>query len=86
MLRDAGKQRSPNAGWPEAAIAGALDLALAGPRRYPERVVEDPWIGDGRARATTADMYRALLIYVTACGLQGAAILALWMTVSRVAS
>jgi adenosylcobinamide-phosphate synthase len=86
MLRDAGKHRSPNAGWPEAAIAGALDLALAGPRRYPERVVEDPWIGDGRARATTADMYRALLIYATACGLQGVAILALWLTISRVAS
>lgn len=86
MLRDAGKHRSPNAGWPEAAIAGALDLALAGPRRYPERIVEDPWIGDGRARATTADMYRALLIYVVACGLQGVAILALWLTVLRIES
>ena len=86
MLRDAGKHRSPNAGWPEAAIAGALDLALAGPRRYPERVVEDPWIGDGRARATTADMYRALLVYVIACGLQAAIILILWLAVARVAS
>jgi adenosylcobinamide-phosphate synthase len=86
MLRDAGKHRSPNAGWPEAAIAGALGLALAGPRRYPERVVEDPWIGDGRARATAADMYRALLIYVIACGLQGAAILALWLVILRIGS
>jgi adenosylcobinamide-phosphate synthase len=85
MLRDAGKHRSPNAGWPEAAIAGALDLALAGPRRYPERVVEDPWIGDGRARATSADMYRALLVYAIACGLQGAAILMLWLARSRIA-
>jgi adenosylcobinamide-phosphate synthase len=83
MLRDAGKHRSPNAGWPEAAIAGALDLALAGPRRYPERIVDDPWIGDGRARATVGDMYRALLIYVIACGLQGAAILALWLAIGR---
>jgi len=85
MLRDAGKHRSPNAGWPEAAVAGALGLALAGPRRYSERVVEDAWIGDGRARATAADMYRALLIYVAACGLQGAAILVLWLARSLVA-
>jgi adenosylcobinamide-phosphate synthase len=79
MLRDAGKHRSPNAGWPEAAIAGALGLALAGPRRYAERVVDDPWIGEGRARAVPVDMHRALLIYVIACGLHGAAILALWL-------
>jgi adenosylcobinamide-phosphate synthase len=83
MLRDAGKHRSPNAGWPEAAIAGALDLALAGPRRYSERIVDDPWIGEGRARATVGDMYRALLIYAIACGLQGAAILALWLAIGR---
>jgi adenosylcobinamide-phosphate synthase len=79
MLRDAGKHRSPNAGWPEAAIAGALGLALAGPRRYAERVVDDPWIGEGRARVTPVDMHRALLIYVVACALLGAAILALWL-------
>src|SRR5216683_1777402 len=79
MLRDAGKHRSPNAGWPEAAIAGALGLALAGPRRYAERVIDDPWIGDGRARATPVDMHRALLIYVVACALQGVMILALWL-------
>lgn len=79
MLRDAGKHRSPNAGWPEAAIAGALDLALAGPRRYAERIVQDPWIGDGRARAVPTDMFRAMLVYVVACALQGTAIMALWL-------
>ena len=67
MFRDAGKHRSPNAGWPEAATAGALDLALAGPRRYPEMVVNDPWVGDGRARATTADIRAALRLYVVGC-------------------
>ena len=67
MFRDAGKHKSPNAGWPEAATAGALDLALAGPRRYPEMVVNDPWIGDGRARATTADIKAALRLYVLGC-------------------
>jgi adenosylcobinamide-phosphate synthase len=79
MLRDAGKHRSPNAGWPEAAMAGALDLALAGPRRYAERVVDDPWIGDGRARATPADLHRALILYSVACVLLGAALLALYL-------
>jgi adenosylcobinamide-phosphate synthase len=60
MLRDARKHRSPNAGWPEAAMAGALGLALAGPRRYAEGTVEDPWIGGGTARAREADIARAL--------------------------
>jgi adenosylcobinamide-phosphate synthase len=67
MWSDAGKHKSPNAGWPEAATAGALDLALAGPRRYPEMVVNDPWVGGGRARATTADIGAALRLYVVGC-------------------
>jgi adenosylcobinamide-phosphate synthase len=67
MLRDASKHRSVNAGWPEGAMAGALGLALAGPRRYRERVVDDPWIGDGSARATALDIRRALRLYVAAC-------------------
>jgi adenosylcobinamide-phosphate synthase len=67
MWEDAGKHRSVNAGWPEAAMAGALDLALAGPRRYPELVVNDPWIGGGRARATHHDIRRALHLYAIAC-------------------
>lgn len=73
MFRDAGKHRSVNAGWPEGAVAGALGLALAGPRRYPDRIVKDPWIGDGTAKATHADIRRALFLYVVA-GLLGAAI------------
>jgi adenosylcobinamide-phosphate synthase len=67
MVRDARKHRSPNAGWPEAAMAGALDLALAGPRRYGDIVVTDPWMGDGRARATVADMRAALRVFQVAC-------------------
>ena len=67
MGRDASKHRSPNAGWPEAAMAGALGLALAGPRRYGELLVDDPWLGDGRAQATPADMRRALMMFVVAC-------------------
>jgi adenosylcobinamide-phosphate synthase len=67
MIRDARKHSSPNAGWPEGAMAGALGLALAGPRRYGEVVADDPWIGDGRARATHRDINRALYLFVVAC-------------------
>lgn len=66
-FRDAGKHRSFNAGWPEAAMAGALDLALAGPRSYGGETVPDHWMGDGRARATNKDIGRALYLYIVAC-------------------
>jgi len=69
LLRDAGRHRSPNAGWPEAAMAGALGLRLAGPRVYGATRVEDAWMGDGRAEAGPADVERALALYRTACGL-----------------
>lgn len=66
MLRDAGKHRSPNAGWSEAAMAGALGLALAGPRRYSNKVIRDAWMGDGTARAQVQDIEKALYMYVVA--------------------
>ncbi len=69
VRRDAAKHRSPNAGWPEAAMAGALGLRLAGPRIYGETRVEDGWMGDGRAEASAADIRRALRLYRRACGL-----------------
>ena len=67
MWRDAGKHNSPNAGWPEAATAGALGLALAGPRKYVGHVADAAWMGDGTARATANDIDRALYLYVVAC-------------------
>ncbi|MGO4170723.1 adenosylcobinamide-phosphate synthase CbiB [Bosea sp. TAF32] len=67
--RDAGRHRSPNAGWPEAAMAGALGLRLAGPRVYGQTRIDDHWMGDGRAEATAADIRRALALYRRACGL-----------------
>jgi adenosylcobinamide-phosphate synthase len=79
MLRDAGKHRSPNAGWPEGAMAGALGLALAGPRHYAEGAVIDSWIGEGTARAATLDIARALNLYKLACLLQGGLLLGAWL-------
>lgn len=75
--KDARKHRSINAGWPEGAFAGALDIALAGPRRYGRETVDDKWIGSGRARATVADMRRALWLFVAACLVQAALVAAL---------
>lgn len=69
VRRDARRHRSPNAGWPEAAMAGALGLRLAGPRVYAGVAVDDAWMGDGRAAAAPADVERALAVYRTACGL-----------------
>ena len=69
LRRDAGQHRSPNAGWPEAAMAGALGLRLAGPRVYGETRIEDHWMGDGRAEANAADIRRALTLYKRSCGL-----------------
>ena len=71
MRRDAPLHRSPNAGWPEAAMAGALGLALAGPRRYGGAIVEDNWMNaGGRREASAADIQRGLALYVLACIIQ----------------
>jgi adenosylcobinamide-phosphate synthase len=66
VRRDAGKHRSPNAGYPEAAMAGALGLSLAGPRVYGGAPVEDAFMGEGRREAEAADIRRALALYRTA--------------------
>jgi adenosylcobinamide-phosphate synthase len=75
MRRDGRKHHSPNAGWPESAMAGALGLALAGPRRYPEGLVADPWLGDGSARAGVSDILRGLQLYRLACLIEGGLLL-----------
>lgn len=68
MLRDAGKHRSPNAGWPEAAMAGALGLALSGPRQYASGMADEPWLNPGgRKAACPEDIRRALRLFISAC-------------------
>ena len=74
MARDARKHRSPNAGWPEGAMAGALDLSLAGPRQYEGERVEDAWIGEGSEDASAGDIRRALGLFVVACLVEAALI------------
>jgi len=63
VRRDASRHRSPNAGFPEAAMAGALNLALAGPRVYGALRVDDAFMGDGRTDANAADIRRALALF-----------------------
>ncbi|MDT8344118.1 MAG: adenosylcobinamide-phosphate synthase CbiB [Thermohalobaculum sp.] len=61
MLRDADLHRSPNAGWPEAAMAASLGVALAGPRFYGGVPTDDPFLNpQGRSRARAADIRAAV--------------------------
>ena len=77
LWRDASHHRSPNAGWPEAAMAGALGLKLAGPRVYGATLIDDAFMGQGRREATASDIRRALRLYRRACVIQAAALVAL---------
>ncbi len=79
MGRDAAKHRSPNAGWPESAMAGALDLKLAGPRTYDGVLVGDAYMGDGRREATANDIRRAVKLAAVAWVLMLAIIAACWL-------
>ncbi|MEH6546860.1 MAG: adenosylcobinamide-phosphate synthase CbiB [Sneathiella sp.] len=67
MLEDGQHHRSVNAGWPEAAMAGALDVALAGPRQYAGEKIEDRWMNkNGERSVGTQHIRNALKIYRTA--------------------
>lgn len=79
MTRDARKHRSVNAGWPEGAMAGALDISLAGPRQYAGERVEDAWIGEGTEEAGAGEIRRALGVFVVACVIEAALIAAVAM-------
>jgi adenosylcobinamide-phosphate synthase len=74
VWRDASRHRSPNAGWPEAAMAGALRLKLAGPRFYGATLVDDAFMGEGRREATVGDIRRGLGLYRLACVVEAVAL------------
>lgn len=63
MWRDARHHRSPNAGWPEAAMAGALGVRLSGPRIYGTCRVEEPWLNAGARDPGAEDLARGLSLY-----------------------
>lgn len=77
LFRDAGHHRSPNAGWPEAAMAGALGIQLSGPRIYNGQEVAERWVGEGRRDLAAGDIRAALELYRAACGLQIATLVAI---------
>lgn len=68
LLRDHRKHASPNAGWPEAAMAGVLRIRLAGPVRYEGVTYAKPWIGEG-GEADAATARSAIALYLRACAL-----------------
>lgn len=63
MLRDAGHHRSPNSGWPEAAMAGALGVRVSGPRIYADRIADEPFVNAACPDPTPADLRRGLALY-----------------------
>ena len=82
MWRDAPRHASPNAGWPEAAMAGALGVELGGAAAYEGVMHERPLFGTGR-RPQSTDLGRALQIYLKACGLLWTLALALALALDR---
>jgi adenosylcobinamide-phosphate synthase len=77
MRRDAPQHVSPNAGWPEAAIAAALGIRLGGPRSYGGRHVELAWMGEGRKELDRTDIRDGLNLYGRAMTLLFLGVLAL---------
>ena len=63
IYRDAQKHRSPNAGWPESAMAYALGIRLSGPRRYGNTISDEPWINEAGAAPLPAEIERGLQLY-----------------------
>lgn len=78
VARDASQHTSPNAGWPEAAFAGALGLKLAGPRIYASGPIDAAYMGDGRAECGPADIRKALALFRRAAAIQFCALAALF--------
>lgn len=77
MVQDANRHRSLNAGWPEAAMAGALGVRLSGPRSYHGSKTEEPWLNEGARDPHAADLREGLRLYIRAMALLGGSLVAL---------
>ncbi|QPF87237.1 cobalamin biosynthesis protein CobD [Bradyrhizobium genosp. L] len=77
MLRDARRHRSPNAGWPEAAMAGGLGVRLSGPRTYHGSIADEPWLNAGARDPGAADIDAGLKLYRRAMLVLGGALVIL---------
>lgn len=71
MMRDARAHRSPNAGFPEAAMAGALGVRLSGPRVYDGASTEDPWLNPVAGDPRPEDIALGLRLFRRAVALTG---------------
>ena len=69
MRADAGKHRSPNAGWPEAAMAAAIGVRLSGPRIYGTEISDEPWVNETAPDPDPADLWAGLRLYLRSIGL-----------------
>ncbi|MDF2234209.1 adenosylcobinamide-phosphate synthase CbiB [Albimonas sp. CAU 1670] len=78
MRRDARNHRSPNAGWPESALAGALNIRLSGPRVYGSHIAHEPWLNAEAPDPGAADLRRALDLYRRMIWLTAACLALLW--------
>ncbi len=84
MRRDARAHRSPNAGWPEAAMAGALGLRLSGPRSYDGRISDEPWLNPEGRDPGAIDIGRALGLYRRMAALLALLLLGAGMLATRI--
>lgn len=76
MILDARHHRSPNAGWPEAAMAGALGVRLSGPRVYANRTAQEPWLNASAPDPTANTLKQGLALYVRAMMMCGVVLVA----------
>lgn len=79
VRQDAHKHRSPNAGWPEAAMAGALDVRLSGPRGYGGQQTDEPWLNETARDPDARDLLHGLAIYRRAILLMGCLMAWVWL-------
>jgi adenosylcobinamide-phosphate synthase len=82
MARDARRHRSMNAGWPEAAMAGALGVRLSGPRVYQGSVAEEPWLNGGARDPRAEDILAGLKLYRRAMILLAGALIILGLALT----